>query len=46
VVDACRAQGLLVNGVGDDTIRLLPPLTVSLKECRQAVAVLEEALAV
>ncbi len=46
VVDACRARGLLVNGIGEDTLRLLPPLTVSLKECRQALAVLNEVLAV
>ncbi len=45
LVDACRARGLLVNGVQPRTLRLAPPLIVSAPEIREALAILERALA-
>jgi len=45
LVDACRARGLLVNGVQPRTLRLAPPLIVSAAEIREALAILEHALA-
>ena len=45
LVDACRARGLLVNGVQPRTLRLAPPLIVSAAEIREALAILERALA-
>ena len=45
LVDACRARGLLVNGVQPWTLRLAPPLIVSAAEIREALAILERALA-
>jgi acetylornithine/N-succinyldiaminopimelate aminotransferase len=44
VVDACREQGLLVNSVRPDVVRLSPPLTVSAEEADRAVAILGDAL--
>jgi acetylornithine/N-succinyldiaminopimelate aminotransferase len=41
---ACRARYLIVNAVGDDVIRLAPPLTVTRQEIDLALAGLEEAL--
>ncbi len=45
LVAACMERGLLVNVIADRTVRLLPPLTVSEGEIRQAVSILDEALA-
>ncbi len=45
VVDACRARGLLVNGVQPRTLRFAPPLVVTAAEIREALAILEQALA-
>ncbi len=40
VVDACREQGLLVNNVQPDTVRLSPPLMVSSDDVEGAVDIL------
>jgi len=39
VVGACKAAGLLVIKAGNNTVRFMPPLTVSRKEIDQAVDV-------
>lgn len=44
VVLRCLEKGLLINAVQDQTLRILPPLTVKKREIREALAVLKEAL--
>lgn len=44
VVLKCLEKGLLINAVQDQTLRILPPLTVKKKEMREALAVIKEAL--
>jgi len=44
VVEACRARGLLVNGVQPQTLRLAPPLIVTASEIDEALRILEQAL--
>jgi acetylornithine/succinyldiaminopimelate/putrescine aminotransferase len=41
----CREGGLLVNPIGDDTIRLAPPLTLTAEEAAEVVRRLGAALA-
>ncbi len=41
---ACRAGGVLVNAIGDDVIRLAPPLILTAEQADAAVTVLGEAL--
>lgn len=45
VMKGARARGLLVNAIGDDVIRLAPPLTLSAAEADLAVERLAAALA-
>jgi len=45
VVDACRAEGLLVLSAGPDVLRLTPPLVVSADEVGQALETIERVLA-
>ncbi|ACL66215.1 acetylornithine and succinylornithine aminotransferase [Anaeromyxobacter dehalogenans 2CP-1] len=45
VMKAARAQGLLVNAIGDDVLRLAPPLTLTAAEADLAVERLGAALA-
>ncbi|MDR2862773.1 MAG: acetylornithine/succinylornithine family transaminase [Puniceicoccales bacterium] len=45
VVAALREAGLLTVPAGDNVIRLLPPLTVTVDELAQSVAILESVLA-
>ena len=45
VVDACRAEGLLVLSAGPDVLRLTPPLVVSAGEVVQALETIERVLA-
>jgi acetylornithine/N-succinyldiaminopimelate aminotransferase len=40
VVDACRAEGLIVLSAGETVLRLAPPLTVSAGEVEQALRIL------
>ena len=44
-VNAARAEGLLTVGAGENVVRILPPLTVSEAEVREAVGMLEKAAA-
>jgi acetylornithine/N-succinyldiaminopimelate aminotransferase len=44
VVDAARAHRLLVLTAGDDTVRLLPPLVITMKDIDEGVAALKLAL--
>lgn len=43
IVQYCSDKGLLINCVGGTTLRFLPPLTVSMKEIDEALAILEQA---
>ncbi len=44
VQEQCTLQGLLINAIGETTLRLLPPLTVSLEELHVGMKVLDEIL--
>ena len=44
VVNECRVQGLLVNPVRPDAVRLIPPLIVSEEEADQGIEILDAAL--
>jgi acetylornithine/N-succinyldiaminopimelate aminotransferase len=44
IIQQCAAQGLLLVGAGDKVIRLLPPLTVSDDEIKEAVGILTNVL--
>jgi predicted acetylornithine/succinylornithine family transaminase len=46
VAAVCRERGLLVNAVGEHTLRFLPPLTVTEEETDLALAILDQVLAV
>ncbi len=43
IVQYCSENGLLINCVGGTTLRFLPPLTVSLAEIDEALAIMEQA---
>ncbi|MFZ3372904.1 MAG: aminotransferase class III-fold pyridoxal phosphate-dependent enzyme, partial [Desulfitobacteriaceae bacterium] len=45
IVEACRAQGLLINCVGGLTLRFLPPLNVQETEIDQALEILDQVFA-
>jgi acetylornithine/N-succinyldiaminopimelate aminotransferase len=45
VMRAARAHGILVNAIGEDVLRLAPPLTLTAEEADDAVARLGAALA-
>ncbi len=42
---ACLERGLLVNTIGENLLRLAPPLIVTADECEQAVSIISAALA-
>ena len=44
IVDAARAHRLLTLTAGDDTVRLLPPLVITMEEIELGVAALKQAL--
>jgi predicted acetylornithine/succinylornithine family transaminase len=44
VVTNALAAGLIVNAIGDDTLRLLPPLTLTEADADRGVALLEQAI--
>jgi acetylornithine/N-succinyldiaminopimelate aminotransferase len=44
VVLKCLKKGLLLNNVTENTLRFLPPLTITKKEVDEAVEILEEVL--
>ncbi|MDR1604811.1 MAG: aspartate aminotransferase family protein [Gracilibacteraceae bacterium] len=45
VTESCRRRGLLLNCIGGETLRFLPPLTVSETELAAALDILAQALA-
>lgn len=45
IVDYCRKQGLLINCVGRDILRFLPPLNITAEEVDYCISILEEAMA-
>ena len=45
VKEECAARGLLVNTVGDNMLRLLPPMVLTLEEADRGLRLLGEALA-
>jgi acetylornithine/N-succinyldiaminopimelate aminotransferase len=45
VMQAARQRGLLVNAIGDDVLRLAPPLVISTAEADEAATILAAALA-
>lgn len=42
ILDRCREKGLILLKAGDNTIRFLPPLTVSVKEIEKGVKIFED----
>ncbi len=44
IQNQCLETGLVVNAMGDDRVRLAPPLIVSEADCRQAVEILADAV--
>lgn len=44
LLEACRAQGLLLVPAGDNVVRMLPPLTIKKDEIEYAVNALDQAL--
>lgn len=45
IVDGCQEKGLLINCVGGNVLRFIPPLIVSSTEVKQAVSILDEVMA-
>ncbi|MGD0111308.1 MAG: acetylornithine transaminase [Armatimonadota bacterium] len=45
VKDECAARGLLINTVGDDMLRLLPPMVLTEREADRGTAILKAVLA-
>ncbi len=46
VVENCREMGLLINCIGADTLRFVPPLIITESDVDRAVDILDKALAV
>ncbi|WP_418791481.1 acetylornithine transaminase [Phosphitispora sp. TUW77] len=44
IVESCRAKGLLINCVGSNVLRFLPPLIISFEDIDNAVKILDEAM--
>ena len=44
VEQVCREEGLLVNAIGDDVIRMAPALNLTAEQADTAVSILGEAL--
>lgn len=44
IVDKCLTKGLLINCVGKDILRLVPPLNISEAEAKQALEILDQVL--
>ena len=42
IVEACRLNGLLINCVGGEILRFLPPLIVEKREMDKALGILDE----
>ena len=41
-VEACQKEGLILNATGENTIRIMPPLTISQKEVDEGLAIIEK----
>ncbi len=44
IVESCRRKGLLINCVGSNVLRFLPPLVISHEDIDEAVKILDEAM--
>ncbi len=44
IVESCRGKGLLINCVGANVLRFLPPLTISFEDIDNAVKILDETM--
>ncbi len=44
IAEICQNKGLIVNAIGDNTIRLAPPIIVSAAQIDQACGILNEAI--
>ncbi len=44
-VSSCRDKGLLLNATANQTVRIMPPLTVSKKEIEKGLSIIEAVLA-
>ena len=44
LVAKCKEEGLLLIGAGSNTIRFMPPLIVSKKDCDSALEIFEKCL--
>jgi len=45
VQEQCTAAGLLINAIGDNTLRLLPPLTITRSELEEGFKIIKDILA-
>jgi acetylornithine/succinyldiaminopimelate/putrescine aminotransferase len=45
IVEYCRGKGLLINCVGSNTLRFLPPLIISFEDIDNAAAIIDGAMA-
>jgi acetylornithine/succinyldiaminopimelate/putrescine aminotransferase len=45
IVDACMADGLLINCTANKVLRFVPPLTITQKEIDRGLAILDKVLA-
>lgn len=45
IVDACMADGLLINCVGSNVLRFIPPLTITKEHIDSAIQILDKAMA-
>ncbi len=45
IAEICMDNGLIINGIGDHIIRLIPPLTVTRAEVDKAIGILNGAIA-
>ncbi len=44
VTNKALEKGLIVNNIGEQTVRLLPPLIIGKKDCKKAVKILKKVL--
>jgi len=45
IVESCRLRGLLINCVGSNVLRFIPPLTVTTEHIDSVIEILDEVLA-
>ncbi|HSW34995.1 MAG TPA: aspartate aminotransferase family protein [Candidatus Limnocylindrales bacterium] len=44
IKDSCCADGLLINAIGETTLRFLPPLTITVAELAEGLAILKKTI--